>query len=359
MMTYVNVRSQLERNAYRWLVTGAAGFIGSHLVEALLQLDQEVVGLDNFATGHWHNLQLVQSIVGERRWRRFHFLEGDIRVPETCRQACRTADIVLHEAALGSVPRSLEDPLGTHETNVTGFLNLLIAAREAKIGRLVYASSSAVYGDHPRLQKVEPKLGRPLSPYAASKSMNELYAEIFARCYGFSTVGLRYFNVFGPRQDPHGPYAAVIPLWIAAMIRGEPVFINGDGETARDFCYVENVVEANLLAALSTDPAALNQTYNIAVGDKTTLNELFELIRGVLEPGYPHVRGLRPSYRAFRPGDVRLSQADIGKAERLLGYRPRWPIHEGLARAIQWYSENLAPRREPAAALAGRCAAFS
>lgn len=359
MTTYDEQRARLKRNPHTWLVTGAAGFIGSHLVEALLQLKQTVIGLDNFATGHRHNLEQVRAAVGDSPWKRFRFIEGDIRSLETCREACRAVDFVLHQAALGSVPRSMEDPHATHECNVTGFLNMLLAARDAGVVRMVYAGSSAVYGDHPRLLKIESELGRPLSPYAASKYVNELYAEVFARCYGFPTIGLRYFNVFGPRQDPNGPYAAVIPLWIAAMMRGDPVFINGDGETARDFCYVENVVQANLIAATVDDPAAVNQVYNIAVNNKTTLNELFTTIRALLEPISPLVRGIRPTYRAFRPGDVRLSQADISKAQRLLGYQPLWRVREGLARSIDWYAASLGPQRESRTGVATGVAAFS
>lgn len=350
MTTYEEVKARLKREPHNWLVTGAAGFIGSHLVEALLRLDQNVVGLDNFATGHRANLQQVEAAVGEARWTRFRLIEGDVRSPQACREACHASDFVLHEAALGSVPRSMEDPLSTHESNVSGFLNMLIAARDAGVKRFVYAGSSAVYGDHPRLLKAESELGKPLSPYAATKWVNEIYAEVFARCYGLDSIGLRYFNVFGPRQDPNGPYAAVIPLWIAAMIRGEPVYINGDGETARDFCYVDNVVQANLLAASVRDPVALNQSYNVAVNGKTTLNELFDIIRTLLQTRHPHVRDMRPTYRAFRPGDVRLSQADIGKAARLLGYRPAWRVREGLAQAIGWYVTALSPRREAPAA---------
>jgi UDP-N-acetylglucosamine 4-epimerase len=341
MTRYEALQARLRQEPHNWLVTGAAGFIGSHLVEALLRLDQNVVGLDNFSTGYGHNLQQVEAAVGASRWRRFTFIEGDIRSLETCREACRAIEYVLHEAALGSVPRSMEDPLSSHESNVTGFVNMLIAARDARVKRFVYAGSSAVYGDHPRLLKVETELGRALSPYATTKLMNELYAEVFARCYGIESIGLRYFNVFGPRQDPNGAYAAVIPLWIAAMIRAEPVYINGDGETARDFCYVQNVVQANLLAAMAEDPESINQNYNIAVNGKTTLNELFEILRALLEPRYPRLRDMRPTYRAFRPGDVRLSQADISKATRLLGYGPQWPVQTGLAQAIGWYTDTL------------------
>jgi UDP-N-acetylglucosamine 4-epimerase len=359
MHTYEDVRARLQHQSHTWLVTGAAGFIGSHLVEALLALDQHVVGLDNFATGHRENLNQVEAAVGGTRWKRFRMIEGDIRSAPTCAEACRASEFVLHQAALGSVPRSMENPLATHESNVTGFLNMLIAARDAGVKRFVYAGSSAVYGDHPRLLKVESELGRPLSPYAATKAVNELYAEVFARCYDVESIALRYFNVFGPRQDPNGPYAAVIPIWIAAIIRGEPVYINGDGETARDFCYVDNVVQANLLAATAEDPAAVNQSYNIAVNDKTTLNELFAIICALLETRYPYVRDTRPTYRAFRAGDVRLSQADITKAARLLGYRPAWRVREGLAEAIGWYVQTLAPRRDAHPAAASTQAAFS
>ncbi|HEX6008157.1 MAG TPA: SDR family oxidoreductase [Burkholderiales bacterium] len=348
MTTYEEVRMKLARGPRTWLVTGAAGFIGSHLTQALLDLDQNVIGLDNFSTGHRRNLQQVRGAVGDARWRRFRLIDGDIRSLDTCRQACRAVDFVLHEAALGSVPRSMEDPLTTHECNVNGFLNMLLAAREAGVERFVYASSSAVYGDHPRLTKIEAETGRPLSPYAATKWMDELYAGIFARCFGFPSVGLRYFNVFGPRQDPNGPYAAVIPLWIAGMIRNAPIYINGDGETARDFCYVDNVVQANLLAASVENASAVSEVYNIAAGDRTTLNELFELMRALLEPDHPHVREIRPIYRSFRPGDVRLSQADIAKARQQLGYQPIWRVREGLARAIEWYATTMEAERDAA-----------
>ena len=338
----VDALRQYIRAAPRaWVVTGAAGFIGSHLLETLLGLEQFVTGIDNFSLGHRGNLAEVERAVGARRWRNFRFIEGDIRSLETCRGACRGAEIVLHQAALGSVPRSIAEPLAFHESNVSGFLNMLVAARDAGVARFVYAGSSAAYGDHPGLPQVEPAIGRALSPYALTKHVNELYAGVFARCYGLDSVGLRYFNVFGPRQDPEGAYAAVIPKWVAGMIRGEPVEIHGDGETARDFCYVGNVVEANLLAATAEDPAALNQVYNIALGEKTTLNQLFETLRALLEPRYPRLRHLRPVYRGFRPGDVRLSVADIGKARSLLGYQPSCSVGEGLARAIGWYAESL------------------
>ena len=331
-----------------WLVTGVAGFIGSNLLEALLKLDQKVIGLDNFSTGHRGNLAQVKERVTERQWSAFRFIEGDIRSLDTCRRACRSAQIVLHQAALGSVPRSIENPIGAHDSNVTGFLNMLMAAHTAGVRRFVYASSSATYGDHPALPKVEAQIGRPLSPYAATKYINEIYADVFDRCYGLGSIGLRYFNVFGPRQDPNGAYAAVIPKWIASMVRHEPVFINGDGETARDFCYIDNVVRANLLAATTEDPQAVNQIYNVALSGSTTLNGLYEEIRALLEPRYPHLAGARPVYREFRAGDVRYSQADIGKARSLLGYRPAVDVRSGLAAAIDWYVDNLGGRRAEA-----------
>jgi UDP-N-acetylglucosamine 4-epimerase len=348
MTAYEVTRKRIQKATRTWVVTGAAGFIGSHLVEHLLKLEQRVIGLDNFSLGKRANLAEVRRAVAPGQWANFRFLEGDVRSLETCRRACRGADVVLHEAALGSVPGSIADPLGAHENNVTGLLNILVAAREAGVARLVYASSSATYGDHPGMPQLEPQTGRPLSPYAATKTAGELYAEVFARCYGFGSIGLRYFNVFGPRQDPEGAYAAVIPAWISALIRGEPVYINGDGTTTRDFCPVENVVQANLLAATADHPAAVNQVYNIALGEETTLSELFEIIRLLLEPRCPRLRGTRPLYRAFRPGDVHFSRACIGKARRLLGYEPAWNVANGLRRAIDWYLANLAPRQAAA-----------
>ena len=333
----------IARTRRTWLVTGAAGFIGSNLAEALLELDQEVVGLDNFATGFRHNLEQVEAAVGPARSAHFRFIEGDIRSLQACREACRGVDVVLHEAALGSVPRSIDDPLASHDTNVTGFLNMLVAARDAKVGRFVYAASSAAYGDWPGLPKVEPRIGRPLSPYGAGKYMNELYADVFGRCYGMHTLGLRYFNVFGPRQDPDGAYAAVIPKWIAALLRGESVFINGDGETARDFCYIDNVVQANLLAALVTRPEALNQVYNVAVGEQTSLIQLHKLIVDSLSAREPGFTAAKPVHRDFRAGDVRFSLADIDKAKRLLGFRPTKRIGEGLEQALDWYISRLRP----------------
>jgi len=331
----------MEKNT--WLVTGCAGFIGSNLIESLLERGQKVVGLDNFSTGFWHNLDQVQSAVGPEAWKRFRFIEGDIRSLDTCREACKGVDYVLHEAALGSVPRSIDDPITSHESNVTGFLNMLVAARDAHVKRFVYAASSAAYGDHPALPKVEETIGRPLSPYGAGKYMNELYADVFGRCYGLETVGLRYFNVFGPRQDPDGAYAAVIPKWIAAMLRGETVYINGDGETARDFCYIDNVVQANILAATVTNFEAVNRVYNVALGDQTSLNQLFGSLRDLLRARDGSFECPPPVYRDFRPGDVRFSRADISKATNLLGFRPTVRVHDGLERALEWYVASLSP----------------
>jgi UDP-N-acetylglucosamine/UDP-N-acetylgalactosamine 4-epimerase len=345
MTKYEEVQERLRSRPRLWVVTGAAGFIGSHLVENLLKLEQRVAGLDNFSTGNRGNLTQVKSAVSEGQWRNFRFIEGDIRSPDICRRVCRAGDYVLHQAALDGAARSIEHPVGIHDINITGFLNMLVAARDAGVSRFVYAGSSSAYGDHPGLPRIEQDIGRPLSPYGASKYVNELYAEVFARCYGFDSVGLRYFNVFGPRQEPDGPHAAVIPKWIANMVRNEPVFINGDGETARDFCHVDDAVQANVLAATADEPAAFNQVYNIALGGRTTLIQLFGMLRDLLEPRYPHLRDLRPVHRAFRAADMRVSQADIGKAVRLLGYCPRWRVEEGLARTVGWYVARPVARR--------------
>jgi UDP-N-acetylglucosamine 4-epimerase len=348
------VPSVAPHRSRTWLVTGVAGFIGSNLLEALLKRGQRVVGLDNFSTGFRHNLEQVCQAVEPAQWARLRFIEGDIRSLETCRAACEGVDVVLHEAALGSVPRSIEDPIASHESNVTGFLNMLVAARDAGVKRFVYAASSAAYGDHPGLPKVEETIGRPLSPYGAGKYMNELYADVFGRCYGLATVGLRYFNVFGPRQDPEGAYAAVIPKWIAAMLRGEEVVVYGDGETARDFCHIDNVVQANLLAASVDEPEALNRVYNVALGEQTSLNELHASLAKLLAERDPGFAAPAPAYRDFRAGDVRFSRADITKARILLGFRPACRVHEGLRRALDWYVARLAPaaRRNDFAAAA-------
>lgn len=341
MTAYQQLQSRLKGECHTWLVTGVAGFIGCNLLEALLKLDQKVVGLDNFATGHRHNLEQIRALVAPDQWARFRFVEGDIRTLDDCRTACEGVEFVLHQAALGSVPRSLEDPINTNSTNIDGFLNMLVAARDAQVTRFVYAASSSTYGDHPGLPKVEDCIGKPLSPYAVTKLVNEQYADVFARVYGFKTIGLRYFNIFGPRQDPDGAYAAVVPKWAAAMIKNETVWINGDGETSRDFCYISNAVQANLLAATAEHPEAANQVYNVAVGDRTTLNDLFEAIRSTLAPLHPHLQDGKPGYRDFRAGDVRHSLADISKARSLLGYEPTHRIKEGLVEAINWYERFL------------------
>jgi UDP-N-acetylglucosamine 4-epimerase len=329
MTRYEQVQEQLINDPKTWLVTGVAGFIGSNLLETLLRLNQRVVGLDNFATGHQRNLEEVQGVVSPEQWGRFKFIKGDIRNLADCCFACDSVDYVLHQAALGSVPRSVSDPIATNSANVTGFLNILVASRDAKVNRFIYAASSSTYGDHKSLPKVEDFIGKPLSPYAVTKYVNELYAEVFGKTYALQSVGLRYFNVFGPRQDPIGEYAAVIPRWINSMLEKKPIHIYGDGETSRDFCYVNNVVQANLLAATTSNPNAINQIYNIALGEQTTLIELFELIRDSLKlHGFKF--DLNPTYLNSRAGDVRHSLADINKAITLLGYSPTHRIKEGL-----------------------------
>lgn len=338
---YAELKLHLCEEQYVWLITGVAGFIGSNLLEILLKLNQKVVGLDNFATGFQRNLDEVQSLVSESQWTNFNFINGDIRNVDNCKYACEGIDYVLHQAALGSVPRSVEDPITTNSTNITGFLNMLLAARDAKVKRFIYAASSSTYGDHPDLPKVEDKIGKPLSPYAITKYVNELYADVFARTYAMETIGLRYFNVFGPRQDPNGAYAAVIPKWIASMINSQPIYINGDGETSRDFCYIENVLQINLLAATSKNPAAINQVYNAAVGYRTSLNQLYDQLHFNLLPNYLSLRDFKPVYRDFRAADVRHSQADISKAIKLLGYKPTHRIEEGLKLAMNWYLQHL------------------
>ena len=344
MTKYETLQEELRSSSSTWLITGVAGFIGSNLLETLLKLNQKVVGLDNFSTGHRHNFDKVEQCVTPEQWRNFSFIEGDIRSLEECQRACAGVDYVLHQAALGSVPRSLDDPINTNENNISGYLNMLVASRDAGVKGFVYAASSSTYGDHPGLPKVEDKIGKPLSPYAVTKVVNELYAEVFARCYGFKTIGLRYFNIFGRRQDPKGAYAAVIPKWVASLLHGEEVFINGDGETSRDFCYIDNAVQANLLAATTHNPDALNQVYNVAVGDRTSLNQLYERIRDILSAEFPQLKDVSPSYRDFRPGDVRHSLADISKAQTLLGYEPSHRIDEGLRESMAWYVDDLKPR---------------
>jgi UDP-N-acetylglucosamine/UDP-N-acetylgalactosamine 4-epimerase len=339
MIQYQTVCEQLQQAPKIWLITGVAGFIGSNLLETLLKLNQNVVGLDNFATGHQHNLDEVQSLVKPDQWANFKFYEGDIRDFEDCQKACAGVDYVLHQAALGSVPRSIADPITTNETNISGFLNMLTAARDASVSSFTYAASSSTYGDHPALPKVEENIGKPLSPYAVTKYVNELYAEVFAQTYGFKSIGLRYFNVFGQRQDPNGAYAAVIPKWTGSMIIGEDVYINGDGETSRDFCFIDNTVQANILAATASDEAK-NQVYNVAVGDRTTLNDLYRAIQAALATnGVNFEHG--PIYREFRAGDVRHSQASIAKIEHALGYLPQFKIAEGIQLSMRWYVNNL------------------
>lgn len=335
------VKQQLLKKQHTWLVTGVAGFIGSNLLETLLMLNQKVVGLDNFATGFQHNLDEVQSLVTSEQWANFSFIQGDIRNLEDCQKACTGVEYVLHQAALGSVPRSVADPITTNSANITGFLNMLVAARDEKVKRFVYAASSSTYGDHPALPKIEDRIGTPLSPYAVTKLVNELYADVFARTYDFQTIGLRYFNVFGPRQNPDGAYAAVIPKWISSMIKNEPIYINGDGETSRDFCFVENVRQMNLLAATTENPEATNQVYNVAVGDRTTLNQLYQQLKLNLLPYCPNLSDAEPIYRDFRAGDVRHSLADITKAKKLLGYSPQNRVGDGIQKALAWYIKQV------------------
>lgn len=347
MSKYDELKRSLQIQPATWLITGVAGFIGSNLLETLLKLEQKVVGLDNYATGHKRNLDLVKSAVSPVQWRNFRMIADDICTLEVCRSACHGVDYVLHQAALGSVPRSLENPILTNQSNIDGFLNMLTASRDAGVKRFVYAASSSTYGDHQALPKVEENIGNPLSPYAVTKYVNELYAGVFARCYGFKTIGLRYFNIFGQRQDPEGAYAAVIPKWVAGMIKNIPIYVNGDGETSRDFCYIENAVQANLLSATTDKPEAVDQVYNVAVGDRTSLNQLFDMIRALLEPRFPHLKDFRPTYRDFRAGDVRHSLANISKAQRFLGYTPTHRINEGLKEAMDWYVADLAGIAQP------------
>tara|TARA_R110001592_G_scaffold45986_2_gene146693 strand:- start:24796 stop:25857 length:1062 start_codon:yes stop_codon:yes gene_type:complete len=337
---YEHIKQDLILNTKIWLVTGVAGFIGSNLLEALLLLNQRVVGLDNFATGHQRNLDEVEGLVSEEQWHNFTFIKGDIRDAETCKKAVSGVDYVLHQAALGSVPRSIADPITTNSANVTGFLNMLQSSKEEGVKSFTYAASSSTYGDHPALPKVEANIGNPLSPYAVTKYVNELYADVFARTYDFKSIGLRYFNVFGKRQDPDGAYAAVIPKWTASLIKNEEIYINGDGETSRDFCFIENTVQMNILAATASEEAK-NQVYNVAVGDRTTLNNLFNSIKAALQEN-KILAGIEPTYRDFRAGDVRHSQADISKAVNFLGYTPEFKILDGLQKAMPWYVQFIA-----------------
>jgi UDP-N-acetylglucosamine 4-epimerase len=340
MTTYQEKQQLLKSDPKSWLITGVAGFIGSNLLETLLKLDQHVTGLDNFSTGYRHNLDEVQKLVSPEQWQRFEFIEGDICNIDDCQKACGGKDFVLHQAALGSVPRSIEDPITTNLNNISGFLNMLVASRDAGVKQFVYAASSSTYGDHPDLPKKEDVIGNPLSPYAVTKLVNELYSSVFARTYDFNPIGLRYFNIFGQRQDPDGAYAAVIPKWFAALLKEETVFINGDGETSRDFCFIDNCVQANIMAATSHKTAS-NQVYNVAFGERTSLNELFSLIKERVVPSCPKAEAAEPAYRDFRAGDVRHSLADISKAETLIGYNPAFSIAEGLDKAAQWYIDKF------------------
>jgi len=341
MTQYDKILTELNATPKKWLITGVAGFIGSNLLETLLKNNQIVSGLDNFSTGHQHNLDQVKDLVNEKLWSNFTLIKGDIRNIEDCNKACSNVDYVLHQAALGSVPRSIEDPILTHENNNSGYLNMLYAAYKAKVTRFVYAASSSTYGDHPDLPKEEDKIGNPLSPYAVTKLVNELYANVFARTYDFNCIGLRYFNIFGQRQDPKGAYAAVIPKWVANLIAKQEIFINGDGETSRDFCYIDNTVQMNILAATTTDPKATNQVYNVALNAQTTLTELFDFIQDKLMTRIKTLTKTEPTYRDFRAGDVRHSRADISKAQKLLGYEPTHVIDEGLEEAMDWYVSDI------------------
>jgi len=348
MSRFEDLKSELESNPRVWLVTGAAGFIGSHLTEALLRLNQRVVGVDNFITGSPQNLEAVCESVGRGAGGNFQFIRGDIQSLDLCMTACRGVDYILHQAALGSVPRSLDDPICSHRINVDGHVNMLVAARDAGVQRFVYASSSSVYGDHAALPKVEDRIGQPLSPYAMTKLACEQYSNVFARCYDLPVVGLRYFNVFGARQNPAGPYAAVIPRWIGHLLRGEECTINGDGLTSRDFCYVENVVQANLLAAASPKEDVSGKAFNIACGSRTTLNDLFKIIRDELSTARPDIAGATPTYLPFRKGDVAHSHADITRATELLGYQPTHDAVQGLHQTVAWYAHQAETGKDAA-----------
>lgn len=336
---YKVITQKLKQSPKKWLITGVAGFIGSNLLETLLKLDQEVVGLDNFITGHQYNLDEVQGEVTKKQWKCFQFIKGDIRNLADCKKAMLNIDYVLHQAALGSVPRSIEDPISTNQANIDGFLNMLVAAKDAKVSSFTYAASSSTYGDHPDLPKIEDKIGNPLSPYAVTKLVNELYAEVFARTYEFKTIGLRYFNIFGKRQDPSGAYAAVIPKWTLAMLNNEMIYINGKGDTSRDFCFIENAIQMNILSATATKEAK-NNVYNVAVGDRTSLNDLFNEIKNIISIHLPEIKILKAEHRDYRAGDVRHSQADISKAIENLSYKPTHDIQSGLKIALKWYLKN-------------------
>lgn len=341
MNKYAETLREININPKKWLVTGVAGFIGSNLLETLLLNNQKVFGLDNYSTGHSHNLEQVRNLVSTEQWENFTFFEGDICNSETCLKVCTDIDYVLHQAALGSVPRSIENPIATNANNISGFLNMLVASKETNVKRFVYAASSSTYGDHPDLPKVEDIIGSPLSPYAVTKLVNELYANVFAKTYNYRSIGLRYFNIFGQRQDPDGAYAAVIPKWVASMLKGEAIHINGDGETSRDFCYIKNAVQMNILAATTDNELATNQIYNVALNHRTSLNQLFQMIQNKLTARVVNLVKKDPLYRDYRAGDVRHSQADISKAKELLGYEPTYVIDKGLEEAMDWYVQDL------------------
>ena len=345
MKKYEELKEYLQKNQKTWLITGVAGFIGSNLLEKLLILNQKVVGLDNFETGHQYNideaLQDANNISSRDQNCNFNFINGDIRNLNDCMQACDGVDYVLHQAALGSVPRSIEDPLATNEANINGFLNILISSKDKKVKRFIYAASSSSYGDNTDLPKIEHMIGNPLSPYAVTKLVNELYANVFAKNYNLKTIGLRYFNIFGKRQDPNGAYAAVIPKWVASILNNKEVYINGDGETSRDFCYIENAVQANILAAMTSNQEAIDQVYNVALNQRTSLNELYKLIEDKIIERVEGLEQKKPVYRDFRAGDVRHSQASIDKAKELLNYRPQYKVSDGLNEAIDWYINSI------------------
>jgi UDP-N-acetylglucosamine 4-epimerase len=347
MNAYETVLEKLKTEEHTWLITGVAGFIGSNLLETLLKHNQRVVGLDNFSTGFQHNLDEVKTLVSPDQWNRFRFIEGDIRNIEDCLKACKGVEYVLHEAALGSVPRSIADPITTNEVNISGFLNMLVAVRDCKVKRIVYAASSSTYGDHPDLPKIEDRIGKPLSPYAVTKYVNELYADVFAKTYDMELIGLRYFNVFGPRQNSNGAYAAVIPRWISAMLANESICINGDGETSRDFCFIDNAVQANILAAMSSNPLAINQVLNVAVGEQNSLKRLFELLKESFNTE-SHTYDLEPIFKDFRPGDVRHSLADISRANNMLQYLPGVNLSQGVNMLVRWWMarENISKIKE-------------
>jgi UDP-N-acetylglucosamine/UDP-N-acetylgalactosamine 4-epimerase len=339
MSDYKKICSKLRSNPRSWLITGVAGFIGSNILETLLKLDQNVVGLDNFSTGHNFNLEAVKNEVSIGQWKNFKFIEGDIRNLDTCYQACDNIDYVLHQAALGSVPRSINDPISTNDVNVNGFINILYASKELSVKSFTYAASSSTYGDHPALPKKEENIGNPLSPYAVTKYVNELYADVFYKAYKYPSIGLRYFNVFGKRQDPDGAYAAVIPKWIGSMFSSKKIFINGDGSTSRDFCYVDNAVQANILSATNTK-ILKNRVYNIAVGDRKSLNSLYKTLKDSILQLKPELE-IHFEYRDFREGDVLHSQASIDKAVKELGYIPEYKVNAGLTKTVEWYSRHL------------------